>query len=71
MSRRGTNLAAALLALIVLLLLGVGIMSQRLNRLLEDRPAVAACLQAGGTAKECRDASGAAASETVSAPPAP
>ncbi|GHG03667.1 hypothetical protein GCM10017783_15310 [Deinococcus piscis] len=70
MSRRGTNLAAALLGLIVLLLLGVGIMSQRLNRLLEDNPAVAACLQAGGTAQDCRNASGAATSEAAP-PPAP
>lgn len=70
MSRRGTNLAAALLGLMVVLLLGVGMMSQRLNRILQDNPAVAACLQAGGTAQECRDASGAAASE-IAPPPAP
>ncbi|MFC6617063.1 hypothetical protein [Deinococcus radiophilus] len=56
MSRRGTNIAAALLGLIVLLLLAVGAMSQRLDHLLRENPAVAECLQAGGSAEECREA---------------
>ncbi|WP_261663518.1 hypothetical protein [Deinococcus sp. Marseille-Q6407] len=69
MSRRGTQVVTALLGLIMLLLLGMGAMSQRLNRLLEERPAVAECLKAGGTAGQCRDASGVAAGHAAAPSP--
>ena len=56
MSRPMSKVPAVLLGLILLLLAATAYMSSRLNRILEDNPAIAECLQRGGSAEECRSA---------------
>lgn len=51
-----TKVSIGLLILIAVLLLIFAKMNRDLQRLLDQRPAVAACLKAGGSAEECKDA---------------
>ena len=51
-----TKVSVALMILIAVLLLIFAGMSQKLNRYLDQHPAIASCLKAGGTAEECKNA---------------
>lgn len=56
-TRPMSKVPAILLIIILLLLAGMGYMSGRVNRILQDNPALAQCLQSGRTAQQCRAAS--------------